>query len=84
MNTMPTTLLTATFVADRSARYERAATNRRLVRRAMRDRAHAGRDPDHVTPHPAQLVAVPATGGTTRPTGTASSPTASLPVDRVA
>ncbi len=96
MNTLATsivaqTLIAQTFVADRASRYERAATNRRLVRRSMRDHHHAGRDPDgaihHGAPHAApstHLVALPAANGTTRPTGTASSPTASLPVDRVA
>ena len=76
MNTLPTALIATTFVADRAARYEHAATNRRLVRRALRDRAHGGRDPDHVAPRAIQL--------TTRSTGTASSPMASQPVDRVA
>ena len=72
MNTLATsivaqTLIAQTFVADRASRYERAATNRRLVRRSMRDHHHAGRDPDgaihHGAPHAApstHLVALPA------------------------
>lgn len=97
MNAFPTPLLAPTFVADRTARYEHAATVRRLVRRALRDRARSGRDPDLVAqgavPPPAGpdadhqdhvLVALPAATGATRTTGTASSPMASQPVDRVA
>lgn len=90
MNTLPTLLIAPTFVADRAHRYERAASTRRMIRRALRDRSHAGRDPDQgaalaaSSPPGTHLVAVPVTNGTTRPTGTASSPTASLPVDRVA
>lgn len=106
MNTITAALIAKTLVADRSHRYERAATNRRLVQRAFRnagfgahDRRDGGRDPDHAAAaeaaHTAQLatelatpanhlVAVTAASGTTRSTSTASSPMASLPVDRVA
>ena len=90
MNTVPSLLIAQTFVADRAMRYERAATTRRLVRRAQRERSHVGRDPDlrsagvHTSGSATHLATVTVANGTIRSTGTASSPMASLPVDRVA
>lgn len=78
--TFATPSIARTFASDRTARYEHAARIRRLVRRADREHAPQGRDPD-VRP---VLVAPPAATGATRSTSTASSPLASLPVDRVA
>lgn len=85
MNTFAfaTPTLAHTFGADRTARYEHAASARRLVRRAARERTSRGRDPVRAASRPA-LVASTATTGATRSTSTASSPLASLPVDRVA